>query len=321
VARSQSEDRDWLAVVRAATVQVFEQPATWPVGLAGFLARGGIVLFLIPIVPLPSPVGLANVIGPTAATPSGPSSEAAGVLAAVTAVVLAWLVVGTAVGALADAFLTGAFGAGGRVPVTPGLLARMMGVRLAALLPVGLALAVATRPVVESTYRQLISPYDLAVPLVSRVVREVVPAIGLVVAAWLLAEIVAGLAVRSIVLRNDSAGVSLRRAIGHLVRRPASTLATAAVGLASLAVAIGPPLVAASAVWSLLGEQLARTAANRGDLGPTLLVGLALVAIWIGGLVLCGVASAWRGLLWTAELAPVGADRHRVHPDVRQGPA
>jgi hypothetical protein len=309
--------------VRTATVQVFEQPATWPVGLAGFLARGGIVLFLIPIVPLPSPVGLANVIGPTAATPSGPSPEAAGVLAAVTAVVLAWLVVGSAVGALADAFLIGAFRAGGHVPVTPVLLGRMVGVRLAAILPVGLALTVTTRPVVESTYRQLISPYDLEVPLVSRVVREVAPAIGLVVAAWLLAEIAAGLAVRSIVLRNDSAGAALRHAIGHLVRRPASSLATAAVGLAGLALAIGPPLVAASAVWSLLGEQLARNAVHRGDLGPTLLVGLALVAIWIGGLVLCGVASAWRGLLWTAESArsePIGIGSTRTFGRGRPDP-
>ncbi len=33
--------------------------------LVGFLVRGGIVLFLVPIVVLPSPVGLANLFGPT----------------------------------------------------------------------------------------------------------------------------------------------------------------------------------------------------------------------------------------------------------------
>ena len=334
VARSPAGDQGWFAAVRAATVLVFEQPATWPVGLAGFLARGGIVLFVIPIVPLPSPVGLANIVGPTAATPSGPSPEAAGVLAGAAAALVAWLVFGGAVGALADAFLANAYLASAFGPATPedagmrrpfrlGLVGRPLAVRLAALLPVGLALAIAARPIVESTYRQLISPYDLAVPLVGRVVREVAPAIGLVVAVWLLAEIVAGLAVRSIVLRNDAPAVALGHAIGHLLRRPASCLATAAIGMAGLALAIGPPLVAASAVWSNLQELLAHTVAYGGDLGPILLLGLFLVAIWAGGLVLCGVATAWRGLLWTAELArsePIGGvptrtfGRGRVDP-------
>jgi len=326
----------WLAAARAATVLVFEQPATWPVGLAGFLARGGIVLFLMPIVPIPSPVGLANIVGPTAATPSGPSPEAAGLLAAGTAALLVWLVLGSVVGALTDAFLVnsfmanafqaGPFGpglperAGRHRPLSLGLLGGLVGIRMATLLPVGLALAIAAGPIVESTYRQLISPYDLAVPLISRVVRDVAPAIGLVVATWLVAEVVAGLAVRSIVLRNESAGVALGHAIRHLVRLPASSLATAAAGLAGLALAIGPPVVAASAVWSNLQAQLARAVVFGGDLAPILLVGLSLVAIWIGGLVLCGVAAAWRGLLWTAELARAEPTGGTSTPDVRQGP-
>jgi hypothetical protein len=307
--------------VKTATALVFEHPATWPVGLAGFLARGGIVLLLIPIVPIPSPVGLANMIGPTAATPSGPSPEAAGTLAALIVVVMAWLTLGSAVGALADVFLAGAFGARRQhIQLSLPLVGRLVGVRLAALVPLVLALAIAARPVVESTYRQLISPYDLAVPLVSRVVQEVAPAIGLVVAAWLVAEIVAGLAVRSIVLRNDSVAAALLHAIGHLVRRPASSLATASIGLAGLVLAIGPPMVASSAVWALLQAQLAQFVAHGGDVGPILLVGLCLVAIWTGGLVLCGVASAWRGLLWTAELTRGGTDGREADPDVRQGP-
>jgi hypothetical protein len=323
--RSETGRGGWFAAARAATVLVLEQPATWPIALAGFLARGGIALFLIPIVPLPSPVGLANLVGPTAATPSGPSPETASVLALGIALLLVWLVVGSVVGVLADAvladaFLAGAVGEGAvgegaslridrRPRVSLGLVGRLLGVRLAALLPVGLALAIALRPIVQSTYQQLISPYDLEQPLVARVVREVAPAIGLVVAAWLLAEIVAGLAVRFVVLRNESAGAAVGHAIRHIVRHSASSLATAAVGLAGLVLAIGPPLVASYAVWSLLQAQLARNLAQGGDVGPILLTGLSLAAIWIGGLVLGGVASAWRGLLWTAEMArsePIG---------------
>jgi len=319
--RPGSRGRGWLAGVTAASVHVFEHPSTWPVGLAGFLARGGIVLFLVPILPLPSPVGLANIVGPTAATPSGPSPEAAGIIAAVTGVLLASLLVGTAVGALTDAYLAETFEAPGEdIRLNLGLLGRLVGVRLAVLVPVGLAIAIAVGPLVEATYRQLISPYDLATPLVSRVLREVAPSIALVVAVWLLAEIVGGLAVRSIVLRNDSMGAALGHAIGHLVRRPALSLATTALGLAGLALAVGPPMAAASVVWSLLQALLVQSFAPGGDAGMILFVGVSLVGIWTGGLILGGIASAWRGLLWTAELARSEPNRRDADPDVRQGP-
>jgi len=312
----------WLAGVRAATVLVFDHPATWALGLAGFLARGGILLLLIPIVPLPSPVGLANVVGPTAATPSGPSPDAAGMLAVGGAVLLGCLVLGNAVGAMSDVLLTRTFVAGNGRPgqLGPALLGRLVAVRLAALFPLALALAVAAGPIVVATYRQLISPYDLAVPLVSRVVTEVSPLIALIVGAWLLGEIVAGLAVRYIVLRNDSGIAAIGHALGHLVRRPGTSLATTVGGLAGLVLAIGPPMVAASAVWSLLEASFVPNLGQGGDAGRIAFLGLCLVAIWTGGLFLCGVASAWRGLLWTAEVARPDAKRRDAYPDVRQGP-
>jgi hypothetical protein len=315
------ESHGWLAGVRAATVLVFEHPATWALGLAGFLARGGILLLLVPIVPLPSPVGLANIVGPTAATPSGPSPDAAGMLAVWGAVLLACLVLGNAVGALSDVLLTRTFDVGaGRASLRPGLLGRLVAVRLAALLPLGLALAVAAGPIVVATYRQLISPYDLAVPLISRVVTEVSPLIALIVGAWLLGEVVAGLAVRYIVLRNDSGVVAIGHALGHLVRRPGTSLATTVVGLAGLVLAIGPPMIAASVVWSLLEASLVPSLGQGGDEGRIAFLGLCVVAIWTGGLFLCGVASAWRGLLWTAEVTRPDAKRRDAYPDVRQGP-
>jgi len=311
----------WLAGVRAATVLVFDYPATWAFGLAGFLARGGILLVLVPIVPLPSPIGLANIVGPTAATPSGPSPEAAGLLAVGGAVLLACLVLGNAVAALSDVLLARTFVAGtGRAALGRRLLARIVGVRLAALVPLALALAFSAGPIVEATYRQLISPYDLAVPLVSRVVREVSPLIALIVGAWLLGEIVAGLAVRYIVLRNDSGLVAIGHALGHLVRRPGTSVATTILGLTGLVLAIGPPMVAASVVWSLLEASFVPSLGQGGDAGRIAFFGLCLVAIWTGGLFLCGVASAWRGLLWTAEVARPDAKRRDAYPDVRQGP-
>ena len=39
-------------------------PATWPLALGAFLIRGGILLVVVPVVVLPTPVGLANAFGP-----------------------------------------------------------------------------------------------------------------------------------------------------------------------------------------------------------------------------------------------------------------
>jgi hypothetical protein len=242
-------------------------------------------------------------------------------LVAGTAILLVWLVLGGAVGALSDVLLTEPFAAGGRVPLSAALLGRLVSVRLAALVPLGLAVAIAARPIVEATYRQLISPYDLAVPLVTRVARDVAPVIGLLVVAWLLAEVVAGLAVRRIVLRGDSGVAALAHALGHLIRRPVTSLATGVLGLAALALAIGPPMVAASGLWSVLEASVTRGGGQDTDAGRIVLVGLCLVAVWTGALLLCGVASAWRGLLWTAEVARSEAKRRDAHPDVRRGPA
>ena len=47
------------------------RPGLWPVALAGFLARGGIVLFVAPVVVAPSLVALATFIGPASITPTG----------------------------------------------------------------------------------------------------------------------------------------------------------------------------------------------------------------------------------------------------------
>ena len=40
-------------------------PVTWPLALATFLVRGGVILVLLPIVVLPTTVGLGTTFGPT----------------------------------------------------------------------------------------------------------------------------------------------------------------------------------------------------------------------------------------------------------------
>ena len=52
-------------ILVSSLLAALAHPVAWPVALAGFLVRGGIVLFLVPILVLPSPVGLSDVIAPT----------------------------------------------------------------------------------------------------------------------------------------------------------------------------------------------------------------------------------------------------------------
>ncbi|HET7474145.1 MAG TPA: hypothetical protein VFJ71_13555, partial [Candidatus Limnocylindrales bacterium] len=51
-------------VTLAALMSALARPAWWILGLAGFLIRGGILLFLVAIVSLPSPLALSNVLAP-----------------------------------------------------------------------------------------------------------------------------------------------------------------------------------------------------------------------------------------------------------------
>ena len=51
-------------VILAALLLALGRPSWWLLGLAGFLARGGIVVFLLAIVTLPSPLVLSNLLGP-----------------------------------------------------------------------------------------------------------------------------------------------------------------------------------------------------------------------------------------------------------------
>jgi hypothetical protein len=82
----------------------------WPVALAGFLARGGIVVFVLPILVPPSLVGLATFIGPASITPDGPTPVLLLRIALGIALLGATLLAGTAVAAAAEIALIGSGG-------------------------------------------------------------------------------------------------------------------------------------------------------------------------------------------------------------------
>lgn len=299
----------WGTVITGAFVVTLLRPVSWALGLAGFLAGGGIVLVAWPILVLPTPTGLQNALGGPVSTLvfGGPSPELlARIVGGITggaALVLA----GTLGGAWAErqgiavvldaaaddglalppADLAGAPGAG-RVAV----------VRLLSLVPVAIAAALAWTPLYDATYHELILPRDLVTPLPVRVLGEVPWLVLGLAAVWVLSDAAAAVGVRRLVLERRPVMASWLLGWADLVRRPHRIIPTALVGAGVLALLLGPAMVAAAIGWGRVRDILA------GDREPVIILGAVAiwVSIWLGGLVLAGVGAAVRAATWTLEM-------------------
>ncbi|MFI5226531.1 MAG: hypothetical protein ACHQ3P_07635, partial [Candidatus Limnocylindrales bacterium] len=137
----------------------------------------------------------------------------------------------------------------------------------------------------------------VATPLVLRVIEQAAEPIAIVLVAWLVVEVIGGIAVRLVVLERVGVGRAIARAVGHVVRRPLPAIATAALDVAGLAVVVLPLLVA-SAAWSGL-RGLVEARAAPATVGGAMVL---LAATWIGALLVAAICATWRGLLWTAEV-------------------
>jgi hypothetical protein len=157
---------------------------------------------------------------------------------------------------------------------------------------------VTARPIFDVLYRQLTAPSQVAEPLLVRIVMDASGQIALVAAGWFIGEVVGGIAVRYAILADLSIGRAVLRALIHIVRRPVTTVLTAAVGAAGLALTLGPSLAASAAAWNRLHGFVA----DQSDL-TFVVVSTAIAGTWLGALVFAAAASAWRGLLWSNEVA------------------
>ena len=291
----------------AAALLTLARPTLWVVALAGFLARGGIVAFLLPIVILPSPSGVANVIAPslTSFAFGLVSSSFVEIVAALIALLLAWIVLGGLVGAWADIELVRAavgdeelgMGEGYLVPPGRGTFMRALGVRLLAHLPLAVALAWGAVRIVQAAYAELVTPFEVVTPLFIRVLGDVPDAIAVIVTLWLLGEAAGGLAVRHVVVDRRSAAASVRDGWLDLIRRPRSGFGTMLATDVAVGLTVVSSGLAAGIVWSWVRlAVLGRDGPAQGRAA----IGI-LVAVWLGGLVLTSVAVAWRSVAWTAE--------------------
>ena len=296
----------------AALSVTIARPSTWPLALGAFLLRGGMVLVLLPIVVLPTPVGVGNLLAPAVmsvslgALPVGlvVASVGLGIGFALWIVVGGWLAAaleGEGIRIVADAARDHLLAASRRR-----MAARILAARLACLVPLAVVLAIGTVRIVFVTYAELVLPSDATSPIAIRVLRDA-PDVPLVIAlTWMAGEIVAAVAARRIVLAGEGVGTALRIAIARSVRHPLSALARFWLPLLVLVALLVATGLVVSTAWQATGDRLG----NARD--PTgLLVAMATVAVLVGtyllGLLLIGVVTAWRAAVWTvAEVSAAG---------------
>ena len=310
-------------MLTASALVVLSRPALVAVALAGFLARGGIIALLLPIVVLPTPAGLANVFAPFVVQLYF-GHVSAGVVALVVLVLVAlvaWLLLGGAVGAASDVVLIrGAAGddelraetpAGYLLSVIPSNGRAVMGVlfvRVIAHLPLLIVLAWSAGRIYQATYGELTSPFEVVTPLIIRIISDVPDAIAAVVAAWVLGEAAGGLAVRHLVLGGGSVIGAVVRGWWHVLRHPLSSLATLLVTDFVVLVAVATAYAIATIGWDLVEA----TVLDPGGVPLAIGAVVALVAAWLGGLIVAGLVVCWRSVFWTAEWLRIAPRRSRA---------
>jgi hypothetical protein len=305
------------------------------VALAGFLLRGGIVLLALPSVILPSVIGIAGATGVDAISIAGqPTPWLVEIVIAVIVAALAWLAVASFFGSLIDVWLIEmALRPGGdrewRWSLRPrmSLLFRLAAVRMLCLVPLAIAIGWAATRIFNTTYNELTTPTNLTTPLPLRVVLAAGDAVAVVVVVWLAAETIAAIAVRRLALEDGGILRAIWGAAGQLVRRPVSTLLTAAVSYAASALVIGLALAGTSIAfdWCRLAARNQDPIAIRlgiGDFSAArdfrpvafALAVLALAAAWAVALALSAITSAWRSAAFTGEVADSLADPAGTSP-------
>jgi hypothetical protein len=297
------------AALIGALLATLDTPATWPLALAAFLVRGGLVLVLVPIVVLPTPVGFGNVVAPALGSIAFGSVSTGLVVMSIAAAlaIVGWIVLGGWLAAALEAeaawMIASRDDARSRHGRTAGVGVRILVARLVANIPLALVLAAGTVRVVLVTYRELTSPLDTATPIVLRVLRATPEVIVAVVVAWTLGEMVGAIAGRRIALAGDGVGSALRGAVATCVRQPIVSLVRFWLPTALLLAVVIPCGVGAAWAWSAVAAVLDGTP----DLAAILVVVGTFVVLWLVGLILIGVVSAWRGAVWTvAEMAREG---------------
>ncbi len=318
------------AALTGALLATLATPATWPLALAAFLVRGGFLVVTLPIVVLPTTVQLANVLAPSLSSVAlgTVSVELAVVTGAFAAGVVAWLVLGGWLAAALEAegarIIAGDEEIAALGPPTAGTVspaagpgrvaARILAARLIAFLPLAVVLSWGSARLVIAAYYELTSPIEVVTPIIVRVIRSSPEVVVAILIAWTVGEIVGAVAARRITLAGDGVFQGLRGAIASSVRQPLTVLVRFWLPTLVLLAVVLPSALAAGSAWDATSDVLAR----RADPLSILLAVALFIVLWAIGLLLLGVACAWRAAVWTvAEVAREGT--FGVSPDRRPG--
>jgi hypothetical protein len=289
------------ATLSGALLAVLARPSTWPLALLGFLVRGGWLLIVAPIVVVPTPVGLANVIAPLLEDIAfgRRTTELIGLAGVAVAVVVAWLIGGGFIAAVveADGIRRIADEEGIRWRRGPSAW-RIVATRLIADVPLAIGAFWAGIRIISVGYRELTVPSDVTAPAAWRIVAGAPDAFVILFLSWFVGEVVGAIGARRIVLGGDGVRGALRAAIARLAREPARMIVLGLAGTASLMIVLAVTGIAVGATWNALGAAL-----SIGDASPaTTLLLLLFVALFSGGLVLLGLVCAWRAAIWTLDM-------------------
>jgi len=309
------------AALTGALLLTMATPATWPLGLAVFLLRGGLLVVALPIVVLPTPVGIGNLVAPTLTRVvlGGVSVGFALLVTTIVVAGLAWVVAGGLLAATFEAEAARIVAAKAAAPV--GVIAldqhetqdlagsaaswvvqrhrieasRIFRARAVAHLPLVIAIAWGSARLVAVTYRELTNPFDVATPVVWRVLRGSPDVVAAIVLTWMLGQVVGAIAARKVALTRGGTAAALRAAFATLLRRPLTVLLDFWLPTLVLALVLAPSAVAAASA----GEVVRAAMNSRNDPVGLVLAVVLFVSLWMVGVALTGVICAWRAAVWT----------------------
>ena len=312
------------ATAVAGLLAVLERPATWLLGLVGFLVRGGWLIVLAPIVVLPTAVGLANVVAPLVEDIAfGRRTDEVIMVGAITAVVaLVWLIGGGLLAAAAEVegvrqTILG-LGDPPRADARAHPVWRVLAVRSVTLIPLVIALAWSSFRLISVAYRELTVPSDVTTPISFRILAGAPDAVIAMVLTWLFAEIVGGLGARRVILSGADVRTAVARSMRDLRGGVGRLIALALLSAAVLVITIGVTGLATGTVWDALRAALSEADVSIGVVSLLVL----FVTLFSAGLVILGVTTAWRSALWTVVVAREGgtaAGTFGGGPDTRSG--
>ncbi len=347
--------------MRSAIRDTLESPSAWAVAAAGFLVRGGILVFALPVLSLPTPVGVTLLVPPLSVTTSGISSVFVPQLLALGAATLVVVVVALVLGALSDAVsfrmmvdrstaarvrsgtsgepAAGADAQPGTYPVSErggvraGLLVRLVATELFALLPAIAAGLVTVSRMISVGEQEFLLPTSVDVPYPVRVVQGAAGPVIALAGCLLLADVANALISRRVLRRDErrrgpeaaasaasgaSAGLDTSLPVARTDEGPAAfrrlrrdLLALGRIGatwagawIVTLA-SIVPGVIAIELAWPGLRDAYTATMSRTPPSAEALVVAtVVFVATWLAALLVAGLGSAIRTILWSFATAP-----------------